>query len=133
MEKRRLAVLVPMVVMFLVMTGCASMDIRVDRVAYDCCYEPRIKLEQVKVYDKEPNFKFKKIADYVVQEEADVLVARSMETVIDYAKEKAWRDGADAIIIRDADTSSLSYQTRKGAVVRDRPKVKITGIRVITN
>jgi len=133
MEKKRTVMQVLSVVLFLAINGCGGMDIRVDRVEYDCCYKPRISLEQVRVFDKEPGPKFRKVADYIAQEEVDILIPRSMQEVINFAKEKAWRDGCEAIVIRDADTTNVSYQMKKGPVSRDRPKVKITGYRVNLN
>lgn len=113
------------VAVFFILAGCAGMDVRVDSMpgsAYRA-YKPRIPFEKMRVFDEKPSEQHVIVGRYIAQETQEVIISRSMREMTAVAAEKAWKDGADAIVMGDYDTRKVTGYRRDTGVVR------ITGIR----
>jgi hypothetical protein len=114
----------------LVLTSCASMDLRVDTMPTSSLYgsiPPRISADKCKYIPKEsapdPST-YTVLAQYIIQENPTVITALSANEMLRYGCEIAVEKGADAIIVDEMSTTSVA-----GRAARTSPVVKLRAIR----
>ena len=112
-----------------VLTSCASMDLRVDTLPASSLYghvPPRLVNDECRWYvsEKAPySFTYDVLAHYVIQENPVVISSVSAQTMICYAYKIAVKNGADAIIVDEMSTTNVA------GYARTSPVVKVTAIR----
>ena len=115
---------------FIILAGCASMDLRMDKVVISNDYgniEPRVDAN-CSFYNKGANepdpSQYYVMASYVVQENPTVVTSRSVNSMICYIYDEAIENGADAIIVDEIGTTSVA-----GGFARTSPIVRARAIR----
>lgn len=108
------------------MWGCAELDTKVNALpgpGYKQ-YQPRGTAEDVIIFHEEPEREYEVIARYIIQEtDSLVFIERTPEAMLKVLSKRAWKDGADAIIVDEFDTVDV------GKSQRESPQIKVRGIR----
>lgn len=123
----------------ILLTGCASMDFRLDEVRLDRSYgstTARVALADMSFFPGEPSeayaqkvtgnpkAKYTVLAQLIVQEEPTVIIAHTADEMIEYLCKQAWEKGADGVIHLQVSTTNVA-----GGYARTSPVVKGDAIR----
>jgi len=122
------------VVLSALLSGCTAMrfmDLRVDTVQMSDQFgrlPPRVSTDVCKYYTKgnAPGAStYTVLAQYIIQEEPEVVASHSAQDMIGYAYSLAVKNGADAIIVEEVGTVNMSA----GFAAKTTPIVKVLAIR----
>lgn len=125
---KKKAIRVCVLLLFGIVISCASMNLDVQTLrgpAYGS-FAPRITLEKMKAFRKEPPWPYIVVAEYVVQETPLVMMAQDANTMLQHVGRLAHEKGADAIIL-----DSFNSAQATGGYARTTAVVKVRGIRFV--
>jgi hypothetical protein len=108
--------------------GCASMDTDVKSMRGPAYGQPPRVAEADLLIIRDPadlaRYQYDVVGTYIAEETPEVIMSVSADEMLRVAARKAWKDGADAVVVDEFGSKNVA-----GGAARTSPIVKIRGIR----